>query len=190
VPPTPTNPPVPFGDPAVVIDVGEELLSRAKGVAEGIATRVRHALDPEWPVAASPQPPPAARSLRVLCVDDVPDAADALAAVLVLLGCDARVCYDGPSAVRVAAEFAPDVCVLDLSMPGMDGIQLAARLRVGAGSRPFFLVAATALGAVEERTLTALAGFHFHLVKPVAGDDLVRAIDAIRAATPRPGRNL
>jgi CheY-like chemotaxis protein len=179
-----------FGNSSVVIDAGEELLNRAKGVAEGIASRVRRALGSEWPATASPQPEPAAvRPLRVLCVDDLPDAADALATVLGLLGCDVRACYDGPSAIQVAAEFGPDVCVLDLCMPGMDGIQLAARLRAGAGHRPLFLVAATALGAVEEQTLTALAGFHFHLVKPVAADDLLRAIDAIRAVKHRPSHD-
>ena len=72
--------------------------------------------------------------------------------------------------------------MLDLMMPGMDGVQLAARIRAGAGFRPVFLAAATALGAAEERTMTALAGFHFHLVKPIPADALRRTVDEIRAA--------
>jgi two-component system, OmpR family, response regulator len=62
----------------------------------------------------------------------------------------------------------------------MDGIQLAARLRAGTGSHPLILVAATALGAIEERTLTAIAGFHYHLVKPIAFESLGEVIESLR----------
>jgi CheY-like chemotaxis protein len=109
----------------------------------------------------------------VLVVDDHPDAADALAAVLELLDCPVRACHDGPGALAVAAEFQPQVCLLDLMMPGMDGLELAARLRERAGGRPLLLVATTALGDLEARTQTALAGFHDHLTKPVDAAALI-----------------
>jgi CheY-like chemotaxis protein len=109
-------------------------------------------------------------------VDDNKDAADSLAALLEVLGCEARACYDGPSALNLYSEFHPNVCILDLRMPGMDGLELAARLRSSAGCRAFLLVAVTALGSLEDRTKTAVTGFHFHLVKPVDG---VRLADLI-----------
>jgi CheY-like chemotaxis protein len=105
--------------------------------------------------------------LRVLCVDDNKDAADSLAAVLELLGCEARACYDGSSALLLFSEFNPDICFIDLNMPGMNGLELAARFRSSAGHRTLLLVAVTALGSFEDRTKTAVTGFHYHLVKPV-----------------------
>jgi CheY-like chemotaxis protein len=116
--------------------------------------------------------------LRVLVVDDHPDAADSLADVVELLGCPVRACRDGRAALLAAAEFRPQVCLLDLIMPGMDGLELAAGLRAQFGARPLLLVAVTALGDIEDRTRTALAGFHGHLTKPIdvraLADTLVR----------------
>jgi CheY-like chemotaxis protein len=106
--------------------------------------------------------------MRVLVVDDHVDAADALAAVIELLGCPVQVCNSGVSALTAAESFNPQVCLIDLMMPGMDGLELAARLKDRAGSRPLLLVASTALGDWEIRTRTAIAGFHAHLTKPVA----------------------
>src|SRR5262245_52599232 len=101
-----------------------KLLDRVKEIARGIEGRVRHALNP----SRAPL-----KQLRILVVDDHPDAADSLAAVLELLGCPVRACYDGPSALGVAAEFEPNVCLLDLMMPTMDGLELAEHLKARAG---------------------------------------------------------
>ena len=161
----------------LLADVCEELLDRAKTVASDITERVLEVIGP-FPKALAPDDPTS--PLRVLCVDDYPDAADALAAVLTLLGCDARACYNGRMAIDMARDFHPDVCLLDLMMPGMDGLHLATRLRTDAGNRPLILAAATALGSIEERTLTAVAGFHFHLVKPIGTDRMRDVIDGVR----------
>ena len=75
-------------------------------------------------------------TLRILCVDDNPDQADSEALFLRVIGFEARACYGGHDAIRVAGVFLPDVCLLDLHMPGMAGDELAARLRDGAGARP------------------------------------------------------
>jgi len=158
------------------------MLSRAKDVAGGITDRIQQLLGPAATVCELDT---ADRPLRVLCVDDYPDAADTLAVVLELLGCDARACYDGPAALAVVQAFRPDVCLLDLMMPGMDGIQLASRLRDGAGRRPLILAATTALGAVEERTLTAVTGFHFHMVKPIGKEAIRTMIDDVRTLLQR-----
>jgi len=146
-------------------------------VAAAIAERVRHALTPEEFVP-----------LRVLVVDDQPDAADALAEVLVLLGCPARACYSGPEALAVAEEFDPQVCLIDLVMPEIGGLELASRLKARAAGRQLFLVAATALGDTEARVQTALAGFSFHLTKPIDAPTLADTLTRLGRALvpPRP----
>ena len=131
------------GDPANKDEARREALGpsnytfdRIRTTARSIEDRVRRALIPAGSKVAT---------LRFLVVDDHPDAADALAAVLELLGCPVRTCYDGFSALVIAEEFDPQVCLLDLRMPRMDGLELAARLKNRAGDRPLLLVATTAL---------------------------------------------
>jgi CheY-like chemotaxis protein len=152
------------------------LLERVRQIARSIESRVRHALNPaDAPVTM----------LRVLVVDDHPDAADSLAAVLELVGCRVHTSYDGLSALQAAAEFEPHVCLLDLVMPTMDGLELAARLKARAGSRPLLLIATTALGDWEAKTRTALAGFHHHLTKPIDIPALVDAISRLASVMSR-----
>ena len=85
--------------------------------------------------------------LRVLCVDDNHDSADSMAMLLDMLGCEVEVSYGGAAALTLAEEFRPDVCLLDLTMPGMDGLELAQRLRQCAAGRRMLVVAMTALGS-------------------------------------------
>ena len=106
-------------------------------------------------------------SLRVLCVDDNRDLADSEAMVLELHGCEVEVCYDGPSALAAALRFGPDVCLIDLNMPGMDGCEVARRLKAWRRGHPVHLIAVTAHGSDEARVKTAAAGFDRHVVKPV-----------------------
>ncbi|HJZ55149.1 MAG TPA: response regulator [Gemmataceae bacterium] len=162
----------PEEDPELALDVGEQLLERARYVARTIKGRVRGVLRPPVP-------------LRVLCVDDYPDAADALAAILELLGYESRACYDGPSALAAVEQFCPDACLLDLVMPGMDGLELAACLKKRTGPRPLLLIATTALGTLEDRTRTAVVGFHYHLVKPVDTPALLAALNRFAETTAR-----
>jgi CheY-like chemotaxis protein len=114
--------------------------------------------------------------LRVLCVDDNQDSADSMAMLLDMLGCEVEVSYGGPAALVLAEGFRPDVCLLDLSMPGMDGLELARQLRQRAAGRRMLLVAMTALGGESYRRQTAAAGFDYHLVKPVEIDALIAAL--------------
>ena len=113
--------------------------------------------------------------LKVLCVDDSRDNARSVADLLALSGCDARACYDGPSALREAAAFRPDVCVLDLTMPGMGGVELAGLLREQA-DHPVRLIALTGQWDINSSHQTHNAGFERHLVKPAAPDALVEAV--------------
>ena len=126
-------------------------------------------------------------ALRVLCVDDNRDQADSEAMLLEAFGYDTRACYDGTAALRVANDFRPRVCLLDLNMPGMDGDELAGKLRSWAGGCPLLLVAVTAMGDDASRGRTA--GFDHHFVKPVEPrlllDVLNRLSDPERASGAR-----
>ena len=119
---------------------------------------------------------PTSPPLRVLCVDDNQDSADSMAMLLDMLGCEVEVSYGGAAALALAEEFRPDVCLLDLTMPGMDGLELARRLRQRAAGRRMLLVAMTALGSPDDRSRTAAAGFDHHLTKPVEIDALTAAL--------------
>jgi CheY-like chemotaxis protein len=159
--------------------VGDSLLGRVQSVARSISDRVHTVLSNSTPT----EPPGGVpgRPLRVLVVDDNADAADALAAVAELLGCETRACYGGAEALDALQAELPDVLLLDLSMPNVDGLEVAARARALAGGRPMLLVATTARGNLEDRTATALAGFHFHLIKPIDTPALRATLDQFRA---------
>jgi CheY-like chemotaxis protein len=126
---------------------------------------------------------PAARPPRILVVDDNEDGAEMLADVLTDRGYEARVAHDAPTALRVAAEFAPDIAFLDLGLPVMDGYELAAHLRNLPGLASLRLIALTGYGQESDRRRTREAGFDHHLVKPVD----IHAIEATLRA-PRQAR--
>lgn len=111
--------------------------------------------------------------LTVLVVDDLRDAADSMGDLLTLCGYTARVTYRGEDALRLAAAAPPDVVLLDLAMPGMDGWDLARRLRDEAGGKRPLLVAVSGYGDAAARRRSADAGIDLHLVKPVDGAVLV-----------------
>ncbi|QEL19161.1 response regulator [Limnoglobus roseus] len=115
------------------------------------------------------------RPLRVLCVDDNQDAAVSTADLLNLDGFDARACHCGVTALAVAAEFRPDVCLLDLSMPGMNGVELGRRLREELTGL-MRVIAVTAMGDAGSRMATRKAGFDAHLVKPVDPERLLAVL--------------
>jgi signal transduction histidine kinase len=122
---------------------------------------------------------PADRTLpRVLLVDDNHDAADTLGALLQMLGAEVQVVYDGPSALDAIAAFRPSVVVLDLGMPGMDGYEVARRVREHHPKLPV-LIALTGWGQERDRQLTAAAGFEHHLVKPVGLDTLKTVLASV-----------
>jgi PAS domain S-box-containing protein len=113
---------------------------------------------------------------RLLLVDDNVDAATSQAAVLRLLGHDVEVAYNGEEAIAKAKEFAPEIVFLDLGMPGMDGYEVARRLRSAQEGRPIKLVAQTGWGQDEDRRRTREAGFDAHLAKPVDMASLQRLL--------------
>jgi len=117
-----------------------------------------------------------AARFRVLVCDDNVDAADTLVALLEHAGHEARAAYEGAAAVRLAREHAPDVMILDLGMPHMDGYAVAQAVRADPALAGTRLVALSGYGRDEDRRRTAEAGFDAHLVKPVAVEALVFAL--------------
>ena len=106
-------------------------------------------------------------------------AADSASDVLRLLGNRVECAYDGPSAVSLASQFRPDVVLLDLAMPGLDGYETRERLRA-AGVRDAFFVAMTGYGNEDDKRRTQEAGFDAHLTKPVELDALMALLHAAR----------
>jgi CheY-like chemotaxis protein len=104
---------------------------------------------------------------RLLVVDDNHDAAISLATLLRLQGHNVQIAYDGPTALKVAVAIHPDLVFLDLGMPGMDGYEVARRVRQTPGLEHVVLAALTGWGQPEDRRRTADAGFDHHLVKPL-----------------------
>jgi PAS domain S-box-containing protein len=104
---------------------------------------------------------------KILVVDDSVDGAEMLAAALTAKGYDTRLAHDAPVALRIAAEFRPDVALLDIGLPVMDGYELAARLRELPDLNGMKLIALTGYGQESDRQKSREAGFDHHLVKPV-----------------------
>ena len=115
--------------------------------------------------------------MRVLVVDDNIDAADALTIQLEGSGHATRTVYQGADALAAADEFAPEVVFCDIGMPGMDGHQVASRLRADQRHARTVLVALTGWGTEDDKRKSQRAGFDFHLVKPVSVD----AVEALLA---------
>lgn len=122
-----------------------------------------------------------AEGWRVLVVDDNPDAAASLALLLELSGNQVRIAHDGVQALAVAGEFLPQIGVLDIGLPRMDGHELARRLRAGFDPAPRVLVALTGWGQAPDRETSAAAGFDAHLVKPVEYAALTRLLEELMA---------
>jgi CheY-like chemotaxis protein/nitrogen-specific signal transduction histidine kinase len=106
-------------------------------------------------------------SRRVLVVDDNVDAANSISKLLQLLGHTVRCVYDGPSALSATEEFRPEIVVLDIGLPGMDGYEVAKRLRDRRNFRSIPIVAVTGYGQDDDRARSREAGFSEHLAKPV-----------------------
>ena len=120
----------------------------------------------------------------MLVVDDNADASETLTMLLGLWGHDVQSAADGPTAVETAAAHRPDVVLLDISLPGMSGYEVADRLRANPDLRDTVLVAMTGYGQAEDKKETRRAGFSLHLVKPVEPDMLQKLLSELGAARP------
>jgi PAS domain S-box-containing protein len=118
--------------------------------------------------------PPGARPprRRVLVVDDNESNAASLGILLRALGQDVDTAYDGPSAIELAHRLQPDVILLDIGLPGIDGYEVARQCRARSDLQTVILVAMTGYGQHDDRARSREAGFNAHLVKPVKVDEL------------------
>jgi signal transduction histidine kinase len=139
---------------------GSELVLRLPQIV-----RPRASAPPAAPRLLSPVP--AAGVRRVLIVDDNYDNAELLEQGLKSLGHVTCVAHDGEEAIELASQFAPDVALLDIGLPIIDGYEAARRMRAQLGERAPFLVAITGYGQESDRARSRSAGFDQHLVKPI-----------------------
>lgn len=118
---------------------------------------------------------------RVLVVDDNRDAADSLALLLEMYGHVTSVAYEGQEAVHLARSFAPHIAFVDLALPGLDGCEVARRIRGLESRSGMMLVALTGYGRDSDRERSREAGFDDHLVKPVNPQELLTLIGRVAA---------
>ncbi len=161
--------------------------AHSAGVGRGSEFVVRLPLRPP-PASAAPAPAapaPAAPGRRVLVVDDNADAALMLTLLLRARGHDVRAAHSGPAALEEAVAFRPEAVVLDIGLPGMDGYEVARRLRRLPEVRGALLVALTGYAQEEDRRRARAAGFDQYLVKPVEPDVLYQSLVSSRHSEDR-----
>jgi CheY-like chemotaxis protein len=137
---------------------------------------------PAQPTAASSPPrrdfeSPGERPARILVVDDNVDLARGLARLLEIRGHDVQVAHDGLTGLDKAMKSKPEVVLLDIGLPGLDGYQVAAHLRQDETIKDATLIAISGYGQEEDVRLAKEAGFDHHLVKPIASADLFKLIE-------------
>jgi CheY-like chemotaxis protein len=133
-------------------------------------------VDQRAPALAEPAPRLQTPHRRILVVDDNRDAAETLALMLRLDGGTVETAHDGPQAVQAAERFRPDMVLLDIGIPGMNGYEVARRIRAQPWGIDMVLVAQTGWGQEEDRRRTREAGFDEHLTKPVDHARLMQLI--------------
>lgn len=165
---------------------GGRVEAHSAGLGQGAVFSVRLPLL-QAQRAGQPQPPapePRAQAAmarkRVLVVDDNIDAAEGLQLLLDLLGMEVRMAHDGASGLAAAAAFAPDLVLLDIGMPDMDGFELARRLRAAHGAQCPKLVVVSGWGQPDDRQRSQDAGVDAHLVKPVGLEQLQEVLNSVQ----------
>ena len=117
---------------------------------------------------------------RLLVVDDNKDAAESMSMLLEMWGHEVAFAFDGPSAIETAEQWQPEAVFLDIGLPGMDGYEVAERLRELPQAKDAVLIAITGYGQEDDRLRSRRAGIDHHLVKPVAPDTLRSLIDSLQ----------
>jgi CheY-like chemotaxis protein len=131
---------------------------------------------------------PDSEGLSVLVVEDNHDAADSYATLLSMVGHKVQKALDGQTALRAAAELLPDVALIDICLPDIDGYKIAQRLSQQDGRRPL-LVAITGYGAEEDVHRSYQAGFDLHLTKPVDPEALINLLRRFERVVAPTGAN-
>jgi signal transduction histidine kinase/ActR/RegA family two-component response regulator len=163
---------------------GGSVSAQSDGPGRGsrFTVRLPRAARPSEPAEPTPAPAAAHHAGRVLLVDDNVDAAVSLAEVLRSAGYEVRAVYDGAEALAAVEHFTPDIALLDIGLPGMNGYELAAALRADPRLKGLLLIALTGYGREPDRARALAATFDQHFVKPVAMEAL---LDAMARRAPR-----
>jgi CheY-like chemotaxis protein len=152
---------------------GSEFIARLPALAPGSSARAKE--------AAVERARPVSGALKILVVEDNADSAESMALLLRLNGHEVRIAHDGPSALADARSFEPQVVLCDIGLPGMDGYEVAARLREQQAFKQTPLIALTGYGQEGSRRRAKEAGFDYHLVKPVEPGALDTVLDSLLA---------
>jgi CheY-like chemotaxis protein len=162
---------------------GGRVEAHSEGLGRGSEFVVRLPIAVDQPVRPAL---PALRGLaasgakrRVLVVDDNEDGAESLALLLTLNGHEAYIAHDGTEAIEVAERERPDVVLLDIGLPGLNGFEVSRRIRERTWGKDVVLVAVTGWGQDEHRRASTEAGFDAHLVKPVDHDALMALVASV-----------
>jgi CheY-like chemotaxis protein len=163
-----------------------EARSEGPGCGSEFVVRLPIAISPHIGDAAAAAEPEAAglRPKRILVVDDNVDAAEILSRTLRVQGHEVLVAHDGLAALAAAQEMNPDIVLLDIGLPKLNGLEVARRLRERAAGPVPLLVAMTGFGQAEDRARSATAGFDHHLTKPVDSQLLKSLIRTARSQKP------
>ncbi len=171
---------------------GGTLEAKSSGPGQGSEFIVRlpspTGLNKESPVMQAHDKEASPATCRILVVDDNQDAANALNMLLKVLGNETRTAFDGAQALKEAEAFQPDVVLLDLHMPGLNGYETARQLREQPWGRGMVLIALTGYGQDEDKRRTQAAGFDHHLVKPVEMEALQKLLPDMVSAPSSPSR--
>jgi signal transduction histidine kinase/ActR/RegA family two-component response regulator len=168
---------------------GGDIGVASEGIGRGSAFTVRL---PRSRAAAEPVAPsaPAAAAgpdaMRIVIADDNVDFAESLQVILGMHGHDVTVLHDGEAALARMRQHPPDLAVLDIGMPGLNGYEVARRLRADPSTASLVLIAVTGWGQAADKQAAADAGFDRHLVKPLSPDTLLEVIAALRPGSGRP----
>jgi CheY-like chemotaxis protein len=164
---------------------GGTIEAHSSGIGKGATFTVRLPIpdfsQPEKPTQQAPadttEPSPSKR--RILVADDNRDVVESFQIMLRILGHEVQTALDGEEAIEKAEQFRPDVIVLDVGMPMLDGYETASRIRQRPWSRDVVLIAVTGWGNDKDKLKSAAAGFDVHLVKPVDATTILEALEQV-----------
>jgi signal transduction histidine kinase/DNA-binding response OmpR family regulator len=163
---------------------GGTVTARSEGQNRGSEFEVRlpvesHTLMEQTEIEAPPTQPKSAKRLRILVVDDNVDGAESMAMLLGLMNHEVQISHNGLEALQTAIRMKPEVAILDIGLPGMDGYSLAREMRARPETSETVLIAMTGYGRTEDRDNSLAAGLQFHLVKPVQFEELSKVLASI-----------
>lgn len=155
---------------------GGKLIANSEGKGQGSTFTLRLPLTQKKPAAVKPPTLPSVKGSRVLVIEDNDDSRVTLQKILTLFGCTVSVASDGRSGFEAICKERPDVALVDIGLPGMDGYEIAHKVRSTIDGHNIRLIAVTGYGRAEDRSAVTAAGFDAHVVKPINPDELIRIL--------------